>query len=219
MTRTGAELLPGRGVETDLWLLRHAEVHEDWRGKAYGALDVPLSADGETRTEELARAAARLGPGLVLTSPLARARRLGECLSSLSGAPLEVADELREIDRGAWQGRTVAELFEEEGAAVRAFYDDPWTWRDHGGECDAMVADRAAPPVRAALERNPGGVVAVASHYNVVRVLVTTFLELDPKSSFGLRLDPGNAVHLRLGDDGFWLRGTNLSLAETGARR
>jgi len=211
VTRTGAELLPPRGPETDVWLVRHAEVHEDWRGKAYGDLDVPLSAAGRAHTDELARLLAELGPARVASSPLERARTLGERTATLAGRPLSVHPELREIHRGDWQGRAVSEPHTERAAELGAFYADPWSWRGHGGESDSMVAERAVPLLRALIAEHAGGTLVVATHYNVIRVSVTVLLGLRPERSFGLRVDPGRAVHLVAASDGVLLRHSNLA--------
>lgn len=201
---------PGRGSGVELWLVRHAEVHEDWRGKVYGNLDVPLSTDGLTRTRELAGALAGLPPTAVSSSPLARARLLGDALAEASGAPLSVEAALSEIDRGRWQGRSVAELQRDEKERVRALYADPWSWREHGGESDACLAARAWPAVDALLERHAGGAVVVATHYNVIRVIVSAALGVAPTCSFGLRVDPGRAVLLVDAPDGWRLRRSNV---------
>jgi len=205
----GAELAAGSGGGTRLWLVRHAEVSEDWQGKAYGDLDVPLSAAGEERTVELALDLARLSPAAVVSSPLERARRLGEAVAAGSGLPLRIADELREIHRGRWQGRTVAELHDEEADGVAAFYADPWTYRDHGGESDEDLARRAWSGLAGPLAGTSGPLV-VTTHYNVIRVLCATALGIPAHRSFGLRVDPGRAVMIEDSREGWRLHHSNV---------
>lgn len=201
---------PGRGSGVELWLARHAEVHEDWRGKVYGNLDVPLSADGLARTRELAGALAGLPPAAVCSSPLERAWLLGRALAEASGAPLAVEAALAEIDRGRWQGRSVEALQRDEPERVRALYADPWRWREHGGESDACLAARAWPAVEALLERHADGAVVVTTHYNVIRVIVSAALGIAPARSFGLRIDPGRAALLADAPDGWRLCRSNV---------
>jgi probable phosphoglycerate mutase len=190
------------GTGAEVWLFRHGEVHEDWQGKAYGGLDVPLSAQGERDTVDVARLFGELPFTAVLSSSLQRARRLGVGLAAAAGAPLEVTDGLVEIARGRWQGRTVADLFEHSAAEVEAFYDDPWNWNGHGGETDADVVERAWPVLVAGLEKH-GGPLALTAHYNVVRVLVSQAIGVAPEDSFRLRVDLGAVTVLR-DDPGGW---------------
>lgn len=201
---------PGAASRKRVWLLRHAEVHEDWQGRAYGDLDVPLSALGLERTVECARAFARLAPSVVLSSPLQRAIELGSRIAEAAGVEVRLDDGLREIHRGAWQGLAVERLLEEHADDVGAFYRDPWTWRGHGGECDRMVADRAWPVVERAVEFSPQREIVVTTHYNVIRILTASALGVGPARSFALRVDPGNAVALVDGEEGWELHALNV---------
>ena len=97
----------GWGTGARVWLARHAEVHEEWEGRAYGDLDVPLSAAGEARTREMGRDFAAVPLDFVGSSPLERARRLGEEVARRRGAELVLEDGWREVHRGSWQGRDV----------------------------------------------------------------------------------------------------------------
>jgi broad specificity phosphatase PhoE len=190
-------------------------VHEDWQGVAYGDLDVPLSSAGEARTEELAADLAELGPDLVLSSPLERARRLGEALAARSGAPLRITPDLREIHRGSWQGRSVGDLHARSQEDVRAFYADPWTWRGHGGESDELLAARVRRPLAEALDGAGGtagapGRIVVTTHYNVIRVLAACALGIPSARSFAFRVDPARVSLLVDEVDGWHLLGSNV---------
>jgi broad specificity phosphatase PhoE len=199
---------PGARSGVHLWLARHAAVHADWRGKAYEGLDVPLSAEGEAWTLELADRLAALRPDRVFASPLKRALDLGRAVAERSGAPLAVDPRLSEVRRGSWQGRAVEELYRADPAAIEAFYADPWTYDAHGGESDAALAARVWPAIEAALAGASGRVV-VATHYNVIRVVVAGALGIPPPRSFGLRVDPGRLVLLHDGPDGWRLLAAN----------
>ena len=93
-----------------LWLVRHGATQWSREGRHTGRTDLPLLPDGEDE----ARAAGKLLAGhelsLVLTSPLARARRTCE-LAGL-GARAEVDDDLCEWDYGDYEGTTTAEIRE-----------------------------------------------------------------------------------------------------------
>jgi len=187
---------PGLGTGARLWLVRHAEVHEDWRGRAYGDLDVPLSAAGREATGRLARAFGALAPRAVLSSPLERALALGRGIAERAGVPLDVRPELREIHRGSWQGEAVSDLHRREPDAVAAFYADPWRWRGHGGESDSAVLARCWPVVEAAVGGVGAGEIVCVTHYNVIRAIATFALGLAPPRSFAFRVDPGRAALL-----------------------
>lgn len=186
---------PGFGTGAWIWLLRHGEVAEEWQGRAYGGLDVPLSERGR---EDTRRAIERFGAlpfEAVATSTLARARELGEGIARVSGASLAASAGLAEIQRGRWQGRPIADLTRERPEELASFYADPWNWNAHGGETDRDVLRRAWPELERLLAPRPR-LVAVACHYNVVRVLLARMLGVEPARSFRLRVDVSGACLL-----------------------
>jgi phosphohistidine phosphatase len=71
----------------ELYLLRHGDY-----AKKPGVSDAscPLSPEGRASMERTAAAAARLGvkPGLILSSPLARARQTADIMAGVLGAPV-----------------------------------------------------------------------------------------------------------------------------------
>ncbi len=203
---------PGWQSGTCVWLIRHGEVDEAWQGRAYGALDVPLSAAGAAQTREVAQQFQGQGLALVVSSTLQRARTLGECLAEVAGVPLESSPALREIERGRWQGLPTRELFERFEADVAGFYADPWSFRRHGGESDADLLGRSWPLFEHALRapRRAQSALAFALHYNVIRVLVSRALGIQPARSFALRVDPLGAICLRDGPHGFELVAANV---------
>lgn len=191
--------------------MRHPEVHADWRSRAYGSLDVPLSERGLAQAREVGAAYARLAPRLLVSSPLSRARALAEHVAVLAGSTLELEPALRELDRGRWQGRERAELEREFPEEVRAYHEDPWHWRGHGGETDADIAARALPVLERAVDGGRGGAPAVlVTHYNVARVLCAVALGMQPARSFALRVDPGRGILLAHGEHGWSLARSNV---------
>src|SRR5437762_827518 len=83
------------GSGSRIWLVRHAEVHADWQKRAYGNLDVPLSAHGEEQTRAMCAAFTGARVARVLSSNLSRALAMGRGISEATGAELVVEDRLR----------------------------------------------------------------------------------------------------------------------------
>lgn len=203
---------PAPGSGTRLWLVRHAEVHPDWHGRAYGNSDVPLSEVGERQTRELGGSFGAVPLDLVIASQLARARAMGESIARASGAPLVVDERLREIWRGAWQGLPSSEFRRRWDEQREVFLADPWHWKGHEGESDADVFARAWPVLLEAIARARGGTIALASHYNVIRVLVTRAMGWRPHESFAFQNDPARTALLVDAPGGWRLAGRNLAI-------
>lgn len=170
-----------------LVLLRHGETEWSRSGKHTGRTDVPLTAHGE----ELARAAGDLVRdydfGLVLTSPLQRARRTAE----LAGLEAEIDPLLVEWDYGGYEGRTTKEIRAELGYNWSAFM--------HGvvrgetpGETVEEVAARASRVLTRVLPAMVDGDVALVAHGHYLRILAAVFLRQAPRFGASITFGAGS---------------------------
>ena len=200
----------GRRAGARVWLARHAQVAAEWATRSYGPEDVPLSEEGERRTVELGASLAACEPAAVWSSDLSRAARLGRVAAEAARVPLRLDPRLREVDRGAWRGREVADLHVERREELERFYAEPWTYAGHGGESDSAVAARAWPALLEALDAVGSRTLLVTAHYNVLRVLAAVALGIPDRRSFAFRLDKGRATLLEDTAEGWRLIAHNV---------
>jgi alpha-ribazole phosphatase len=125
-----------------LTLLRHTRTAADDR--CYGRLEVALTPHFAAEADALAARLAR--PDRVVTSPLARCRRLADHLGARLHAPVAVDADWQEIDFGRWEGLPWSEVPRPE---LDAWAADLMHARPHGGESVAMLLART----RRALDR------------------------------------------------------------------
>jgi probable phosphoglycerate mutase len=153
-------------------LVRHGETEWSATGRHTGNTDLPLLPAGEAQAGALARLIGEvLGgrrPALVLTSPLRRAARTAE----VAGLSAEPEPDLREVDYGAYEGRTTPDIRRDApGWTV-------WTGALPGGETLEAVAARA-DRVLARAAAVEGDAVLVA-HGHLLRILAVRWLGLPP---------------------------------------
>ncbi len=192
----GPQPAASRASGTRVWLVRHAEVHADHENTAYGDADVPLSPLGEEQTRAMGRHFAHMPIALVIASPLVRARAMGNAIAENARARIEFDAGLKEVSRGTWQGLPTAEFRALWTADRDAFVRDPWRWKGHGGESDADLFVRGWPVLERALAVANGGTVVIASHYNLIRSLVTGAMGMSARESFAFRNRPAHATLL-----------------------
>ncbi|MCU1677078.1 MAG: histidine phosphatase family protein [Frankiales bacterium] len=172
---------------SEIVLIRHGATEWSDIGKHTGRSDIPLTATGEAGARALRAQLAGRSFGLVLTSPLQRARRTAE-LAGLSS--YEIDPDLAEWDYGTIDGRTTADVSAERGA--------PWSvWTDGvesvGGESAAAVGRRAGRVLRRAESCLAAGQdVALVGHGHALRILAATWLGLEPTAGALLALSPGS---------------------------
>jgi probable phosphoglycerate mutase len=178
----------------DLLLARHGETEWSRAGRHTGGTDLPLTRAGEAQARSLAPLLAGRAFALVLTSPLARARRTAE-LAGLTGA--EPEPDLREWDYGAYEGVTTADIH-----TTRPTWD---LWTDGvppGGEFPGESPEQVGARADRVLERVAGaldqGDVMVVAHGHLLRVLTARRLGLHPSHGRLFRLETGTLSRLSL---------------------
>ena len=172
---------------TLVYLLRHGEVAGSWRDRIYGCLDIPMSEAGCAQARRQAEQLSSLNLALVVSSGLARTEYGAACLRSGRDA-LRVDDpELRELDRGAWAGKSLAELERDHPGAWKHWHGAPARRSPPGGESLDQLAARVLPRVRFWAARHAGSAIALVTHGWVIRVIVLHVLGLS--NDHALRLD------------------------------
>jgi probable phosphoglycerate mutase len=171
-----------------IWLIRHGETQWSSEGRHTGRTDLALTPRGETLADGLRAELAGVQPGLVLCSPLLRAR---ETARRAGLVPDDVVPDLMEWDYGAWEGQTTPE--------IRAELNDPrWVIWDHPipsgrtpgeqlsevGARVARVIDRCRPVL------DDGRDCVLVAHGHVLRILTAAWLGLPPVDGRLFALDP-----------------------------
>ncbi len=181
---------PGDDKPREVLLLRHGETEWSASGRHTGRTDIPLTAHGEAQAKLLRPRVAGRDIGLVLSSPLQRARRTAE-LAGLTN--IEIDPDLMEWDYGGYEGLTSAQIRESHAGWI--------LWREgvitgdahHPGESVEQVGLRADRVIARALigltDSDLDGDVALVAHGHVLRVLAARWLGLAPDAGALLALD------------------------------
>ncbi|PRY64414.1 alpha-ribazole phosphatase/probable phosphoglycerate mutase [Vreelandella songnenensis] len=164
---------------TTIDLLRHGE---PVGGRMLrGATDHPLSDKGwQQVTEAVMRQATNGRPpyDAIITSPLSRCREFALWLGEEFDLPVQIEDDLAELNLGRWEGKTHSQVFAEEGTApMSAFWNSPATMSPPEGETMAAFDCRLAEVWRDLLANPPGRHVLVVAHLFVCNGLLRQVLE------------------------------------------
>jgi broad specificity phosphatase PhoE len=160
-------------------VVRHGETVWSAELRHTGRTDVPLDEAGRAKAVSLRDVLTGHTFGLVLTSPLQRARETCR-LAGFSGVAV-VVDDLREWDYGAYEGLTTAQI-RAQRPDWRLFRDGP-----EGGESLDDLAARARRVIDSI--RVDGRDALLFAHGHVLRVLAATWLELPPAAAERFMLD------------------------------
>lgn len=156
-----------------IYLLRHGAVARHQPRRFLGQTDIPLSEQGQAQAKILAARLAHVPFTAVYASPLERAWHTAMLVSGYSGADIQIVEALREINLGAWEGLTVAEVQERYPGAYEARGADLTFFRPPGGESFADLAARTWPALlNLAQTGETSGPLLIVAHAGVNRVLL-----------------------------------------------
>lgn len=142
-------------------LIRHAESPwspDDMR---------PLSPIGRRAAEHLSASLASFGIEAIYSSPYARALETVRPLANHLGLPIQELRDLRERTLGSFRCDTVDE-------AVTATWSD-FDFVHPGGESSRAAQARAHAVTQMLARRHPTGPVALATHGNLLALLLNAF--------------------------------------------
>jgi broad specificity phosphatase PhoE/ribonuclease HI len=162
-------------VTTVTHLLRHGQTEHTPERRYSGRNDLPLSLTGRAEAEAAAHRVAGLGIEVIVASPLRRTRETAEIVGGVLGLPVELDDDLVELDFGDLEGLTGAEALEKHPLAVRRFMTD-LTVAAPGGESIADVSTRVARARRRILDRCAGRSVLLVSHVTPIKLMLAAGL-------------------------------------------
>lgn len=179
-------------MTTRVLLIRHGATVLSAEDRFAGSTDVDLSDEGRRQASMLAERLSDENIAAVYASPLVRTRETAAIVAKPHGLTPSVADGLREIDHGRWEGLTRMEVEARHADEYTAWEEDPFTFAPEGGENGLSVMARALPALREIVKRHPDDAVAVVSHKATIRLVLSSLLGIDPRG-YRDRLDQAPA--------------------------
>ncbi|HLQ04825.1 MAG TPA: histidine phosphatase family protein [Verrucomicrobiae bacterium] len=160
---------------TTFFFVRHGESEANAAHRFSGRTDSPLTERGRKQAEVVAAALDAVPFDRIVATPLSRSLDTALVIGRRRKMPVDVVNDLIEIDVGDRTGATFDE--------IRGLPD----WKDDGfvawpsGETLEQVLERALRAVRRIHRESEGGTVLVIGHGGVTRILVSHFLGILPK--------------------------------------
>ncbi len=196
-------------------LIRHGSIDDKYRGRYIGSTDVPLSEKGVKEAEAIGQYIADIDCDHIFASPMLRVRQTFEAaLSPEKINKIEHKENLREINFGAWEGKTFEEINEEypgeaedwtkpvdnfafpNGSNLKDFHDDIGLFKQ-------TLVDSA------------GSTIMVFAHGGVILALLCNILGIDKDKMLAFKADRGSISTFDLFDNGYGvLTGINIKPGE-----
>ncbi|MEK1955760.1 alpha-ribazole phosphatase family protein [Pseudomonas sp. YNh] len=178
-------------------LLRHGETEQ---GGLRGSLDDALTDKGWA---QMRSAVAEAGPWQVLvSSPLQRCARFAEELGGRLDLPVQREPGLQELHFGDWEGRSAAQIMEDQADALGRFWADPYAYTPPNGEPVQAFAERVLDAVERLSRQHAGKRVLLVTHGGVMRLLLARARGLPKEQLLQVEVGHGALVRLVMGGNG-----------------
>jgi len=163
-----------------LWLVRHGRTAGNDEGRIQGRSDFPLNEQGLQEASLLAERMAGISVAALYSSPLLRARQTASVIGQRVGLPVNVLDELSEIDMGSWERRTFRAT---DGADDGLGLGGRWVFGPDrpflgGRETLEELVDRGRLAVETIGKQQATGDVCVAAHAGIILGVISACLAL-----------------------------------------
>ena len=176
-------------MTTRVWLIRHGEPAEEARQRCYGSLDVGLSETGRRQISRVAEYFAVEQMAAVYASPLSRTLESAQILAATGKRRFEIAEGLREINFGDFEGLTYDEIARRHPDLYRQWMETPTQIRFPNGESFSEMRARVLRTFDGIRENREGQTIAMVSHGGVNRIVLAWALQMPDECLFRLAQD------------------------------
>jgi len=182
------KLKGGNGMRGIALLMRHGETAWNREGRVMGRNPIELDDDGRAQVQAAIPFARLIGPELIVTSPLARARQSAEIIAAgVGGVPVAEDPQLSEVQYGRWEGMVYDDLIEDPD--YLHYREHPLDAATPGGETIAQVQSRGVEAVGRAIGDNAGRRILFVSHGDIIRTVLCHFMRLELSHFRRIRVD------------------------------
>lgn len=153
-------------------IIRHG-YSEGNREKCFsGQLDVGLDRSGIIQAKETAKYITdNFKVDSIYSSDLSRALETVRPIAEALSLEIVTKEDLREVDVGIWQGRTIEDVKKEYPDEFQFYKENPGLHHFEGGESYEILMKRALNALKSIAEDNNGKTVVIGTHGGVIRTI------------------------------------------------
>jgi alpha-ribazole phosphatase len=159
-------------------LVRHGEVEEAFAGKFVGSSDAELSQLGVAQMRAWRPYFQNFLSAVFFTSPYKRAVNSMSLATGLKVVPESVRDDLREIDFGAWEGKSSKQVQEGWPGEYNEWLNFDVNFKYPDGESHRAFLSRIHKRMDI-IKQLPGKTAILFTHGGVIRFLICHLLGMD----------------------------------------
>lgn len=178
----------------NLFLVRHGETAWNAARRYQGHSDTPLNSAGLCQAQQVAQRLAGQQIEQLVSSDLQRARATAAALGHQS---IIIDACWRELNFGAWEGLTHAEIMEQDGKRYQQWLDNPVAVAPPGGETLTAVSQR----IRRGwdkLVQSEAETAVLVTHGGSLQLLLCHLLDLPLTAYWQFKFDQASLSHIQV---------------------
>ena len=156
-----------------IYLTRHGQTQANAENKFQGWIDTPLTENGIKAAEDLRDFIKGKKVDFIACSTLLRAKTTAEILKGDNTWPIYYYDELRELNFGDWEGKTLPSL--QHTKQYHNFFNKPSEFKVPNAEDFWELRGRVINKIEELYSEYPNKTVFIVAHGLVVRILLCHF--------------------------------------------
>lgn len=156
---------------TKIYIVRHCEALGNVMRIFQGTTDLDISELGAKQLEFLKKRFENKKIDRVLSSPLIRARKTAEAVIGKKDIPLEILDNLIELNGGIVEGRPFIEAFNDNPELLDAWNNHPENFAPKNGEKMRDAYERIWNTLIKVVKENKNKTVVLSTHGGLTRCL------------------------------------------------
>ncbi len=187
-----------------IYIVRHGETKWNAEGRIQGHTDIELSDRGREQARAVARRLSGESLDLAYSSDMSRTRDTARIILGERNIPLKSVPELREYNKGVFEGLTVEEYQQQYPELYRASLVNDPDFAPPGGETIRQCNARLTQFVAGLREQRPEGSLLIVGHGGSLRSCIVALLDLPLEANWKfvmqncalsiIRTYPDNAV-------------------------
>ncbi|MGH7851617.1 MAG: histidine phosphatase family protein, partial [Thermodesulfobacteriota bacterium] len=152
-----------------IYLGRHCKTEWNLEGRLIGTTDLPLCDVGWKEAKDTLPIVEKYEFDRIVSSPLKRARETSQYYADNLKIPLDVHQDLRELDQGEWNGQKYEDLLSDPSVKFKLWFIDGDTSIPipNGPETLEEVQARIRKTIREIALKYPGEKVLVIMHKHI----------------------------------------------------
>ena len=186
-------------ILTKIDLLRHGQLITP--GLFCAHPEEPLSKKG---LQDLIKATDNGHWDVIVSSPYRRCREFSGMLAQQKQCKLQLNEQFKELDFGAWTGVATDKLWQQHSEQLKQLWETPESFVAPEGESMQAFVSRVEEGLQSLLHEHENSSVLLITHAGVIRTILAKALGITPHSMLRFAVDHARSSRIHYYPDGVY---------------